>query len=482
MRMPRNLGPFHIIGIGGIGMSAIAEILRGLGYEVRGSDQTDGANVRRLRKKGIVVFVGHAAEHVEGAGVVVISTAVKPGNPELDAALAQGLPVISRAEILAEIMRLYDTVAITGTHGKTTTTSLTAHLLEAGEVDPTVITGGVVKAWDSNARLGEGNWMVVEADESDGTFLKLPTRIGVVTNIDPEHMDHYGSYEAIRQAFRQFFAQVPFYGLMVACVDHPEVRRILAEDETTNAQRRRRILTYGQDETADLQLESFAPNGGSVRFTVRLGPRVPGGARRLRDLVLPLPGRYNATNALAAMAVAMELGVEDDVIRKALAGFAGVHRRFTFTGSWNGVNVYDDYAHHPVEIAEVLEAARHAAKGRVIAVMQPHRYSRLQSFFDGFAACFARADVVLVAPVYAAGEKPIPQIDHERLAARIREKGHRRAMSLSGRDVLAPTLLRLVRPGDVIICLGAGDVSRWASELPSELASLANEPRRGASL
>jgi UDP-N-acetylmuramate--alanine ligase len=468
MQMPADMGPVHILGIGGIGMSAIAEILHARGYTVQGSDQKDSANIKRLRAKGIRVFVGHDAVNLVGARYVVISTAVKPGNPELEAARAKGLPVIRRAEMLAELMRLYATVSVTGTHGKTTTTSLIAHTFTAGGLDPTVITGGIINEWGSNARRGEGPWMIVEADESDGTFIKLPTQIGVITNIDPEHLDHFGSVENMHREFETFFRNVPFYGLVVACVDHPVVAEVI---ERLGLRRDgRRLLTYGTTPGADLQLKAVHANGIGTAFDALLGPRVQGGQRTLSGWSIPLAGHHNALNALAAIAAASEAGLADATIREALAGFSGVKRRFQLTGTWNGVNIYDDYGHHPVEIAAVLKAARAGAKGRVVAVVEPHRYSRVRDLFREFAGSFVDADAVIVGPLYSAGEAPIDGITSAALAEAIRANG-KEATTVAGEHELAPLLKRVVTAGDMVICLGAGNSTEWAYALPQALAT-----------
>ncbi len=408
MEMPRDIGTIHILGIGGIGMSAIAEILHAKGFTVQGSDQKDSANVRRLRAKGIRVFVGHDAINLVGARFIVISTAVKNGNPELEAARARGLPIIRRAEMLAELMRLYSTVSVTGTHGKTTTTSLIAHLFTAASLDPTVITGGIINEWGSNARLGQGKWMVVEADESDGTFTKLPSEIGVVTNIDPEHLDYFKTVENMHREFEAFFRNIPFYGLTVTCIDHPVVAAMI--DRLKLRADGRRLLTYGIAEGADLRLDDVRFDGQTTLFDATLGARVVGGARRIEGWRIPIPGHHNALNALAAVAVATEAGLSDQRIRDAIASFSGVKRRFQRTGTWNGVDIYDDYGHHPIEIAAVLKAARPGTKGRVFAVVEPHRYSRVKSLFDEFATCFSDADAVIVAPLYSAGEPPLEGI------------------------------------------------------------------------
>lgn len=473
MQMPRELGSVHILGIGGIGMSAIAEILHAKGYTVQGSDQKDSANVRRLRAKGIRVFVGHDPINLVGARYIVISTAVKNGNPELEAARAKGLPIIHRAEMLAELMRLYTTVSVTGTHGKTTTTSLIAHVFNNAGLDPTVITGGIINEWGSNARLGNGKWMIVEADESDGTFTRLPTQIGVVTNIDPEHLDYFKTVDAMHREFEAFYRNIPFYGCTVTCIDHP----VVADMIERLALRRdgRRLLTYGTSKGADLLLKTARIDGTSTVFDADLGPRVMGGPRQLRGWSVPLPGHHNALNALAAIASASEAGIADNVIREAIAGFSGVKRRFQMTGTWNGVAVYDDYGHHPVEIAAVLQAARAGARGRVIAVVEPHRYTRVRDLFRDFAACFKSADHVIVTPLYSAGELPIDGIDHAALAEAIRTTGHKGVSTVESERDIAPALRRLASNGDMVICLGAGNSTEWAHALPQWLAA---EPMR----
>ncbi|WP_296204521.1 UDP-N-acetylmuramate--L-alanine ligase [uncultured Hyphomicrobium sp.] len=474
MQMPRDIGPFHIIGIGGIGMSAIAEILLAKGYSVQGSDQKESANVRRLRAKGVRVFIGHDAVNLVGARQVVISTAVKQNNPELEAARAKGLPVVRRAEMLAELMRLYATVSVTGTHGKTTTTSLIATIFETARLDPTVITGGIINAWGSNARLGQGRWMIVEADESDGTFTRLPTEIGVVTNIDPEHLDYFGSVEAMHREYEAFLRNIPFYGLAVACVDHPVVREMVERLQLRRDGRR--LLTYGTRPDADLVLRSVRSEGYATIIDADLGTRVKGGARALRGWKVPMPGQHNALNALAAIAAATEADLDDETIRTGLAAFSGVKRRFQLTGTWNGVQIFDDYGHHPAEIAAVLEAARAGARGRVFAVVEPHRYTRVRDLFRDFSTCFRAADSVVVAPLYSAGEQPIDGIDPASLAEGIRATGHGSVTTIAEPRELVGLIRRHGRPGDMVVLLGAGNSTEWAHNLPEWLA--ASEPRR----
>jgi UDP-N-acetylmuramate--alanine ligase len=463
MKLPRDIGPVHFVGIGGIGMSGIAEVLANLGYSVTGSDVADGANVKRLRDKGIKVTIGHKAENIDGADVVVVSTAIKRDNPELVAARAKRLPVVRRAEMLAELMRLKSCVAIAGTHGKTTTTSLVASLLDAGGLDPTVINGGIINAYGTNARLGAGDWMVVEADESDGTFLKLPADIAIVTNIDPEHLDHFHTFDAVQDAFRAFVENVPFYGFAVMCTDHPVVQTLVGKLED------RRILTYGENPQADVRLADIDHLNGESRFSILFRDREGKTSHTIDKLTLPMPGRHNALNATAAVAVAHALGLNSDAIRKALANFGGVKRRFTRVGEWKGAVIIDDYAHHPVEIAAVLRAARESTKGQVIAVMQPHRYTRLRDLFEQFCTCFNDADAVVVVPVYPAGESPIPGADRDALVTGLRAHGHKQAIPLEAPEKLAPLVKSLAKPGDYVVCLGAGSITQWAYALPAEL-------------
>jgi UDP-N-acetylmuramate--alanine ligase len=466
MRLPREIGPVHFIGIGGIGMSGIAEVMVNLGYVVQGSDQSDSANVKRLRDKGVTVAISHDAKNLGAAQVVVVSSAIKQDNPELVAARAYRLPVVRRAEMLAELMRLKNCVAIAGTHGKTTTTSMVAALLDAGGFDPTVINGGIINAYGTNARLGAGEWMVVEADESDGTFLKLPADIAVVTNIDPEHLDHFKTFEAVQDAFRVFVENVPFYGYSVMCMDHPVVQSLIGNIED------RRVVTYGENPQAEVRLVDVSHAGGTSLFTVLLSDRAGNLYHAIEKIALPMPGRHNALNATAAVAVANRLGISDDVIRTALAGFGGVRRRFTRTGTWDGVTIVDDYAHHPVEIAAVLRAARESTRGRVIAVMQPHRYTRLAALFEQFCACFNDADTVIIAPVYAAGEAPIAGADRDALVQGLFTHGHRQVFALESPDKLAGLVAGMAESGDYVVCLGAGSITQWAYALPGELAAL----------
>jgi len=469
MKLPKAIGLVHFIGIGGIGMSGIAEVLHNLGHRVQGSDQSDSANVQRLRDKGIEVFVGHKAENLGDAEVVVVSTAIKKSNPELIAAREKLLPVVRRAEMLAELMRFRNAIAIGGTHGKTTTTSLVATLLEAGGLDPTVINGGIINAYGTNARMGEGEWMVVEADESDGTFLKLPADVAVVTNIDPEHLDHYGNFDAVRAAFRQFVENVPFYGFGVMCLDHPEVQALVGRIED------RKVITYGENPQADVRFMNVRIDGTRSIFDVEIRRRRTGEVIRLDNLVMPMPGRHNISNATAAVAVANRLGISREDIAKGLASFGGVKRRFTLTGEWNGVQIFDDYGHHPVEIKAVLRAAREACKGRIIAVHQPHRYTRLSSLFEEFAACFNDADSIFIAPVYAAGEDLIEGADSESLVSRIKSGGHRDARFLPSAEALPQMVAEIAKPGDFVVLLGAGSITHWAAALPKQLQDLSGK-------
>ena len=466
-----EIGTIHFVGIGGIGMSGIAEVMYNLGYKVQGSDIAEGYVVEGLRQRGIRVMIGHAAENLGDAAVVVTSTAVKRDNPEVVAALESRVPVVRRAEMLAELMRLKNTVAVAGTHGKTTTTSMVAALLDAGGVDPTVINGGIINSYGSNVRLGASDWMVVEADESDGSFLRLDGTIAVVTNIDPEHLDHYGSFDRVKECFVEFIENVPFYGAAVLCIDHPEVQAIIPKV------RDRRVITYGFSAQADVRGEAVTPYPGGNRFNAVLRQR-DGSFRRIEGIELPMPGRHNVQNALAAVAVAVEMGCDADVIRTGFGKFTGVKRRFTKVGevAINGgaVAVIDDYGHHPVEIRAVLAAAHEGVRGRVIAVVQPHRYTRLRDHLEEFEAAFNDADVVYAAPVYAAGEQPIEGISSDAMVAGMKARGHRSAQVVAGPEPLADALAKTVQDGDMIVCLGAGDITKWAAGLAAAI-----QARRG---
>ena len=466
MGVPTDIGTIHFVGIGGIGMSGIAEVMCNLGYTVQGSDIAEGYVVDGLRQRGIKVMIGHAAENLGDAAVVVTSTAVKRTNPEVAAALEGRVPVVRRAEMLAELMRLKRTVAVAGTHGKTTTTSMIAALLDAGGIDPTVINGGIINSYGSNARLGASDWMVVEADESDGSFLRLDGTIAVVTNIDPEHLDHYGSFDAVKQAFVEFIENVPFYGAAVLCIDHPEVQAVIPKI------RDRRVITYGFSAQADVRGENVTPIPGGNRFDVAIRQR-DGTVRRIESIELPMPGRHNVQNSLAAIAVAVEMACSDVVIQTGFAKFTGVKRRFTKVGEVDGITVIDDYAHHPVEIRAVLSAAREGVQAetgaRVIAVVQPHRYTRLRDHLEEFQAAFNDADIVYATPVYAAGEQPIEGIDSAVMVAGMKARGHRFAQVIAGQDALATTLSEVAQPGDMVVCLGAGDITKWAAGLAAAI-------------
>jgi UDP-N-acetylmuramate--alanine ligase len=460
-KLPLELGPIHFVGIGGIGMSGIAEVLITLGYQVQGSDAKASKITDRLVKLGATVFEGQRAENIGEAAVVVISSAIKKGNPELEEARLRKLPVVRRAEMLAELMRLRSNIAIAGTHGKTTTTTMVATLLDKGGFDPTVINGGVIHAYGSNARAGAGEWMVVEADESDGSFNRLPATIAIVTNIDPEHMEHWGSFEALRKGFLDFVSNIPFYGLAVCCTDHPEVQALVGR--VTD----RRIVTFGFNAQADVRAVNLTYDKGVAHFDVAL--QGEGDGVMIEGMTLPMPGDHNVSNALSAIAVARHLGMKRDEIREALAAFAGVNRRFTKVAEVNGVTIIDDYGHHPVEIAAVLKAARQATKGRIIAVHQPHRYTRLSSLFDDFCTCFNEADVVAIADIYAAGEDPIPGASRDDLVAGLIAHGHRHARAIMDEADLARLVKEQARPGDMVVCLGAGTISSWTNALPARL-------------
>lgn len=459
-KLPTDVGPIHFVGIGGIGMSGIAEVLINHGYSVQGSDLKDSKITQRLAGMGATVFIGQKAENLENAAVVVISSAIKPGNAELDEARRQGLPVVRRAEMLAELMRLKSNIAVAGTHGKTTTTTMVAAVLDHGEIDPTVINGGIIHAYGSNARVGEGEWMVVEADESDGTFNRLPATIAIVTNIDPEHMEHWGDFDTLRAGFQEFVSNIPFYGLAVCCTDHPEVQALVGR--VTD----RRVTTFGFNAQADVRAINLTYKAGVAHFDIEL--QAEGSV--IEGCTLPMPGDHNVSNALSAVAIARHLGMKHDEIREALANFGGVNRRFTKVGEVNGVTIIDDYGHHPVEIAAVLKAARQSSEGRVIAVHQPHRYSRLSSLFDDFCTCFNEADVVAIAEVFAAGEDPIPGAGRDDLVAGLIAHGHRHARALVSEEDLERLVREQAKPGDIVVCLGAGTISTWANGLPDRLS------------
>ncbi len=467
--LPLSIGTIHFVGIGGIGMSGIAEVLHNLHYVVQGSDIAENYNTKRLADAGIRIMIGHRAENVGQAQVVVVSSAVKADNPEVLAAHARHIPVVRRAEMLGELMRLKWSIAVGGTHGKTTTTSMVAQLLVAAKYDPTVINGGIINALGTNAHVGSGDWMVVEADESDGSFLRLPATIAVVTNIDPEHLDHYGSFDKVRDAFAQFVENVPFYGFACLCVDHPEVQALIPRVSD------RKIITYGLNVSADVRAANLRLDRHGADFDVIVTNRAANESRTIAGLRLPMFGRHNVQNSLAAVAVAAEMGIEDESIRQGLAGFTGVKRRFTKTGEAHGITVIDDYGHHPVEIAAVLKAARQGYGGRVIAVVQPHRYSRLAQLRDQFAACFADADVVIVADVYAAGEAPIEGANRDALVTALRRAGQREVIALDQPADLPEIVWQVARPGDLVVCLGAGSITNWAYALPAALQTIANE-------
>ena len=458
-KLPTDVGPIHFVGIGGIGMSGIAEVLLNHGYTIQGSDLKASKITDRLGAMGATIFEGQRAENLENATVVVISSAIKPGNPELDEARRRGLPVVRRAEMLAELMRLKSNIAVGGTHGKTTTTTLVAELLVAGGIDPTVVNGGIIHAYGSNARMGQGEWMVVEADESDGTFNRLPATIAIVTNIDPEHMEHWGSIENLRQGFYDFVSNIPFYGIAVCCTDHPEVQALVGRITD------RRVVTFGFNAQADVRAVNLRYQAGVAHFDIWL----QGEDVKIEGCTLPMPGDHNVSNALAAVAVARHLGMKAAEIRQALAAFGGVNRRFTKVGEVDGVTIIDDYGHHPVEIAAVLRAARQATNGRVIAVHQPHRFSRLSNLFEDFCTCFNDADVVGIAEVYAAGEAPIAGASRDDLVAGLIRHGHRHARAVTSEDDLERLVREQARPGDMVVCLGAGTISAWANGLPARL-------------
>ena len=462
VRLPFGVGVVHFVGIGGIGMSGIAAVMKNLGYDVRGSDVADSANVQQLRDKGIPVVIGHAAKNVDGAGAVIVSTAIRRDNPEILAARARHIPVVRRADMLAELMRLKWTISVAGTHGKTTTTTMVAALLDEAGLDPTVINGGVINAYGANARIGEGDWMVVEADESDGSFLRLPTTLAVVTNIDPEHLEHWGGFDALKKGFDQFIEATPFYGYGVVCLDHPEVQALVGR--VTD----RRLITYGTNPQADVRAENISFEGGGSKFDIHFRSRGKPESR-IDGVTLPMPGLHNVLNATAAAIVAKKVGATDEAIRKGLAKFAGVKRRFTRVGEWNGVTIIDDYGHHPVEIAAVLRAARNVTRGKIIAVVQPHRYTRLRDLMDQFCSCLNEADVAFVTEVYAAGEAPIEGVTRDAFVAGAAAQGHRDVRALASFDDLPKQIAAIAEKGDYVVMLGAGDITKYAAGLEGEL-------------
>ena len=475
----------HFVGIGGIGMSGIAEVLHNIGYQVKGSDIAENVNISRLQTLGIQITIGHQAENIKDAQVVVVSSAVSPENPEVLAAKTLGIPVIQRAEMLAELMRLKLSVAISGTHGKTTTTSLVAALLDTADMDPTVVNGGIINAYNTNARLGTGEWIVVEADESDGSFVKLPSTLAIITNIDPEHMDFYGNFENLKNSFLKFIENTPFYGLGILCLDHPEVQSLIPLISN------RRILTYGFDEKANVRATNLRMSAEYSTFDVDIQPlhhhsflvqkEIKNGGitalpRRLKDIKLPMLGKHNIQNALSVIAVAQELGIDDETVRTAFKNFKGVKRRFTKVGVSGGVTIIDDYAHHPVEIQTVIEAAKQSTDGKIIAVVQPHRYSRLNDLFQEFSLCFKECDSVVVAPIYSAGEEPIPNISSKNLAEAIRNQGINQVFEIEDAKELPYIIRRIAQENDTVLCLGAGSITYWAAALPAQLDQLWDQP------
>ncbi len=470
--MPIDIGTIHFIGIGGIGMSGIAEVLCSLGYTIQGSDMKEGANTRRLHSKGAQIFIGHSADNLKDKNgnapvCVVISSAIKDSNTELAAARAQKIPVIRRAEMLAELMRMKRSIAIAGTHGKTTTTSMVGQVLDTGNIDPTIINGGIVNRYGTNTRMGQSEWMVVEADESDGTFTRLPISVAVVTNMDPEHMEHYGTFDKVREAYTRFIHNLPFYGYAVLCMDHPEVQALIPTITD------RRVITYGENPQAMVRMSDIRTSPEGSHFNVTIAPFKQGDQElTLRDVFLPMPGLHNVQNALVALAIGHEMGIAPPLLKKALAEFSGVKRRFTNVGDVDGIRIIDDYAHHPVEIETVLKGARASLEGtdgKVIVVKQPHRYTRLHDLFEEFCTCFNDADTVIIADVYTAGEEPIEGADKDGLVEGIKSHGHRDARALESREKLAETLADIANPSDMIIFMGAGDITAWAYDTPKEL-------------
>lgn len=478
MRLSPNLARhIHFVGIGGIGMSGIAEVLFNLGYKVSGSDVIESANIKRLRELGLMIHLGHDATNITHAQIVVVSTAVSKENPEVLAAKQQGIAVVQRAEMLAELMRLKFSVAISGTHGKTTTTSLMAALFDEAGLHPTIINGGILNAYHTNARLGSGDWVIAEADESDGSFTKLFPTFAVVTNIDEDHMDFYKDFDDIRKAFSTFLERIPFYGAAIMCVDHPEVEKM------AKTLLDKRVITYGFSKDAHVRGVNIVQTPEGTSFDVDITPSSHASLyrqeniavtllpRRIKNLFLPMVGMHNVQNVLSVVAMALELGFSDAVIKNALSHFKGVKRRFTQVGQCHGMTIIDDYAHHPVEIQTTLKAARQATTGRVIAVLQPHRYSRLNAFFEDFVHSLDLADIAIIAPVFSAGESPLEGVNSTTLAQRMHALGHN-VYEITEQSDLAPLLRHIGQPGDLILCMGAGSITYWAASLPQELETM----------
>ena len=470
---PFNIGTVHIIGIGGIGMSGYAEVLHNLGYKVQGSDQSESANVLRLRALGVRVIIGHAAENIyneknELCSVIVKSTAVKDTNPEIIAAHKNKVPVIPRVELVAELMRSKWCINISGTHGKTTTTSMIGHVLEKTGLDPTVMTGGIINAYGTNTRMGMGDWMVVEADESDGTFVKLPSFASIITNIDPDHMDFYGTFDKIKEAFVAYAHNLPFYGFVVACIDHPVVEELLPQFQ-------RKTITYGLSEKADIRAVNVQTTPDGMSYDIQFSARLVNFPREIRGVRLSMFGAHNVMNSLTTFAVGHELGLKAGDIAEALVKFSGVNRRFTTTGIVNDITIVDDYGHNPGKVAAAIKTGRDIVtarkKGRVIAVMQPHRYTRLSTLFDQFCNSFTDADEVIIADVYSAGEEPIAGVNKEALVSCLRKNGSL-VHALENPQALAPLIQQIAKPGDFVLCLGAGTITQWAHALPKELEKL----------
>lgn len=468
--LPLDVGVIYFVGIGGIGMSGIAEILHNLGYKVQGSDASLNANVTRLRDLGIDVKIGQKAENIVDVDVVVKSTAIKDDNPEIVAAREKRIPVVKRAEMLAELMRLKTCVAVAGTHGKTTTTSLVTAMFESARLNPTVINGGIINAYGTNARLGTGEWLVAEADESDGTFLKLPATIGVITNIEAEHLDHYGSFDDIKDAFAAFVNNLPFYGFCVMCIDHDEVEALYKQVVD------RRIVTYGIEKEADVRAKNIRCNVDGAIFDVEIAGPLQGGKRVLKDMQLPMPGTHNILNALAAISIALELEFDDETILHGFNEFQGVKRRFTKTGEVDGITIIDDYGHHPTEITATLNTARDVlsqlGKGKLVAVFQPHRYSRVHDLYDEFCMCFSEADSVIVTPIYEAGERPIEGITQNSIVDGIKSLSKNTVYAIADDAELVSKVNEISSDGDFVVCMGAGTISLWANALPQQLADI----------
>ena len=459
----KDLGTIHLIGIGGIGMSSIAEVLINLGYKITGSDIALNKNVQRLQELGVKIYIGENAKHLKDASIVVISSAIKNNNVELNAAYVKRIPVIRRADMLAELMRFKKSIAIGGTHGKTTTTSLISAILDNAKYDPTVVNGGIIEAYGSNARLGKGDWMVVEADESDGTFTRLPSTYVVVTNIDKEHLDFYGNKNNLYRAFMHFIENIPFYGVAFLCIDNADTQKLYKEIKY------RKLVSYGFNNQANVKAINLSVRNGLTNFDVKIDGNEKLKNKIIKNISITMPGKHNVRNALASIALAIELGINTNIIKDTLKNFKGVERRFSIIGNKKGVTYIDDYAHHPTEISSVLEAAKSICEGKLIAIFEPHRYSRINNLFDEFSVSFHDADILFVTEIYEAGEKNKLKINKNKIINSILSAGHKDVRGLDNFNDLLLMLENITNIGDYVIFLGAGSISRNARKMVEKI-------------